>query len=89
MNGHQEKLVEVVNLVTYFPIYTGLLKKITSEIKAVDNISFFVMKGETLGLVGESGCGKTTTGRSILRLEKPTSGKVIFCRWPGLIAKPL
>jgi len=71
-------LIEVENLVTYFPIFSGVLQKKTGEVKAVDNISFFIRKGETLGLVGESGCGKTTTGRSILKLEEPTSGSVIF-----------
>ena len=78
MSEQQEKLVEVENLVTYFPIFSGVLQKKTGEVKAVDNISFFIRKGETLGLVGESGCGKTTTGRSILKLEEPTSGSVIF-----------
>ena len=78
MAEQQEKLVEVENLVTYFPIYSGVLQKKTGEVKAVDGISFFIRKGETLGLVGESGCGKTTTGRSILKLEEPTSGSVIF-----------
>jgi len=78
MTEQQDKLVEVENLVTYFPIYSGLLQKKTGDVKAVDDISFFVRRGETLGLVGESGCGKTTTGRSILKLEEPTSGNVIF-----------
>ena len=78
MAEQQEKLVEVENLVTYFPIFSGVLQKKTGEVKAVDDISFFIRKGETLGLVGESGCGKTTAGRSILKLEEPTSGSVIF-----------
>ena len=77
MAKQQDKLIEVENLVTYFPIFSGVLQKKTGEAKAVDNISFFIRKGETLGLVGESGCGKTTTGRSILKLEEPTSGSVI------------
>ena len=78
MAEQQEKLIEVENLVTYFPIFSGVFQNKTGEVKAVDNISFFIRKGETLGLVGESGCGKTTTGRSILKLEEPTSGNVIF-----------
>ena len=78
MAEQQEKLIEVENLVTYFPIFSGGFQNKTGEVKAVDNISFFIRKGETLGLVGESGCGKTTTGRSILKLEEPTSGSVIF-----------
>ena len=78
MVKQQDKLIEIENLVTYFPIFSGVLQKKTGEVKAVDNISFFIRKGETLGLVGESGCGKTTTGRSILKLEEPTSGSVIF-----------
>ncbi|MDP7158168.1 MAG: ATP-binding cassette domain-containing protein, partial [SAR324 cluster bacterium] len=78
MAEQQEKLVEVENLVTYFPIFSGILQKKTGEVKAVDDISFFIRKGETLGLVGESGCGKTTAGRSILKLQEPTSGNVFF-----------
>jgi len=68
----------VENLVTYFPIFSTILKKQVGNVKAVDNISFFIKKGEILGLVGESGCGKTTTGRSIIKLVEPTSGKVHF-----------
>ena len=71
-----EALVEVKNLKMYFPVKVGLTK--TIPLKAVDDISFSVGKGETLGLVGESGCGKTTAGRAILRLYKPTAGEVIF-----------
>ena len=71
-----EALVEVKNLKMYFPVKVGLAK--TVPLKAVDDISFTVGKGETLGLVGESGCGKTTAGRAILRLYKPTGGEVIF-----------
>ncbi len=71
-----EPLVEVRNLKQYFPVKTGFGK--TVYLKAVDDISFTVGKGETLGLVGESGCGKTTAGRSLLRLYEPTGGQVIF-----------
>ena len=71
-----DTLVEVKNLKQYFPIRVGLAKHI--PLKAVDDVSFTVGRGETLGLVGESGCGKTTVGRSILRLYEPTAGEVLF-----------
>ena len=74
----QNPLLQVQNLCTWFPIKKGLFGKATTYVKAVDDISFDVFPGETLGLVGESGCGKTTLGRSILRLVEPTSGKIIF-----------
>ena len=73
-----ENLVDVQNLVKYFPITGGVLSRVVAHVKAVDGVSFFIRKGETFGLVGESGCGKTTMGRTILRLEEPTSGKVYF-----------
>lgn len=73
-----ETLVEVDNLVKYFPVRAGLLQRVVNQVKAVDDVSFVVKKGETLGLVGESGCGKTTVGRSMLRLIEPTSGAVRF-----------
>ena len=71
-----EILVEVKNLKQYFPVRTGLLS--SKPLKAVDDVSFTIGRGETLGLVGESGCGKTTVGRTILRLYEPTAGEVIF-----------
>ncbi|WP_113653304.1 ABC transporter ATP-binding protein [Pedobacter namyangjuensis] len=74
----QPPLLQVQNLCTWYPIKKGLFGKTTDYVKAVDNISFDVFPGETLGLVGESGCGKTTLGRSILRLVEPTSGNIIF-----------
>ncbi len=74
----REYLVEVKNLVKYFPVRAGLLQRVVAHVQAVDNVSFAVRKGETLGLVGESGCGKTTVGRSMLRLIEPTSGEVTF-----------
>jgi len=74
----QENLVEVKNLVKYFPVRAGLLQRVVNQVKAVDDVSFVVRKGETLGLVGESGCGKTTVGRTMLRLVEPTSGAVRF-----------
>jgi oligopeptide/dipeptide ABC transporter ATP-binding protein len=78
-NNHQgETLVEVNNLVKYFPVRSGLLQRVVNQVKAVDDVSFFVKKGETLGLVGESGCGKTTVGRTMLRLIEPTAGAVKF-----------
>jgi oligopeptide/dipeptide ABC transporter ATP-binding protein len=73
-----ETMVEVKNLKMYFPITRGLLRRKVGEIKAIDDISFTIRRNETLGLVGESGCGKTTAGRCILRLYQPTSGTIFF-----------
>ncbi|MEO3804695.1 dipeptide ABC transporter ATP-binding protein [Nonomuraea sp. B1E8] len=73
-----ELLLSVRNVEKHFPVTKGLLKKQVGAVKAVDGISFDVVKGETLGLVGESGCGKSTTGRLITRLLEPTAGKIIF-----------
>ena len=73
-----DPILKLKNLKTYFPIKNGFFGGVTGYVKAVDNISFDVYGGETLGLVGESGCGKTTCGRSVLRLEEPTEGKIIY-----------
>ncbi|MCA1036017.1 MULTISPECIES: ABC transporter ATP-binding protein [Bacillaceae] len=73
-----EVLLEVNQLKKYFPITGGLFGKKTGDVKAVDDVSFYVNKGETLGIVGESGCGKSTTGRMLMRLIEPTEGKVLF-----------
>ena len=75
---NSEKLLQIENLKTYYPVKGGFLRRTIAEVKAVDDVSFEINKGETLGLVGESGCGKSTTGRTILKLLKPTSGKIIF-----------
>jgi oligopeptide transport system ATP-binding protein len=71
-------LVQVQDLKMHFPIYTGLFRKHTGDVKAVDGVSFDITAGQTLGLVGESGCGKSTVGRAMLRLYEPTAGRVII-----------
>jgi oligopeptide/dipeptide ABC transporter ATP-binding protein len=71
-------LVVVKDLVKYFPVRSGLLQRVVAWVQAVDGVSFTIRQGETLGMVGESGCGKTTVGRSMLRLIEPTSGSVYF-----------
>jgi oligopeptide transport system ATP-binding protein len=71
-------LVEADNIRVYFPIFSGLLQRRTGDVRAVDDISFEIKRGETLGLVGESGCGKSTTGRALIRLRKLSGGKVLF-----------
>lgn len=76
MSGRKQPLVEVRNLKKYFPIKSGMMNK--TLLKAVDDVSFSIDEGETLGLVGESGCGKTTVGRTLLHLYTPTSGEVYF-----------
>jgi len=77
-NSTNKDLVVVKNLVKYFPVRGGLLQRVVAQVQAVENVSFTIRDGETFGLVGESGCGKTTVGRTILRLIPATSGKVMF-----------
>ncbi len=77
-NGTSEYLLEVRDLKKYFPIKGGLMRRTVAQVKALDGVSFSIKKGETLGLVGESGCGKTTTGRTVLRLIPPSGGQVLF-----------
>jgi len=78
MEKLEATLLEVKDLKMHFPIQKGFLRKVVGHVRAVDGVSFFIRKGETLGLVGESGCGKTTVGRSILRAYEPTAGQVFF-----------
>ncbi|MFD2610914.1 ABC transporter ATP-binding protein [Paenibacillus gansuensis] len=77
-NAAYEHVLEVKQLKTYFPVRKGLLQQVSGYVKAVDDVSFQVRKGESFGIVGESGCGKSTTGRSLLRLMEPTGGQVYF-----------
>jgi oligopeptide transport system ATP-binding protein len=78
LQNNNEALLKVEDLKMHFPIYRGVLQRQVGAVHAVDGVSFDVKRGETLGLVGESGCGKSTTGRAILQLYKPTAGNVIF-----------
>jgi oligopeptide transport system ATP-binding protein len=78
MANSDGNLVEVKDLRMYFPVLAGVMRSKVADVKAVDDVSFFIKKGETLGLVGESGCGKTTTGRAILQLYKITTGQITF-----------
>jgi oligopeptide/dipeptide ABC transporter ATP-binding protein len=75
-NGKEHNLIEVRNLSKYYPVYGGVLRRVVANVKAVDGVSFTIKKGETLGLVGESGCGKTTIGQTILGLLQHTGGEV-------------
>ncbi|MFL5251385.1 MAG: ATP-binding cassette domain-containing protein, partial [Rhodopila sp.] len=75
-NGHSAALLEVSNLKKHFPIYQGVFSRVAGQVHAVDGISFHLERGETLGLVGESGCGKSTAGRTLLKLIEPTDGTI-------------
>jgi len=75
-NANGNALLEVKGLKKYFPVRKGVLRRVVAQVKAVDDVSFYIEKGETLGMVGESGCGKTTVGRTLLRLLEPTAGEV-------------
>jgi peptide/nickel transport system ATP-binding protein len=83
LNG--QVLLEVKNLQKYFPIKKGFFRKLVGHVRAVDDVSFFINEGETLGLVGESGCGKTTTARCILRAVEPTAGQIFFRTQSGQV----
>jgi len=78
MTENNNVLVKVENLKMHFPIYRGVIQRQVGSVRAVDGVSFKIHKGETLGLVGESGCGKSTTGRTILQLYKPTAGNIYY-----------
>ncbi|WP_214482608.1 ABC transporter ATP-binding protein [Bacillus sp. SM2101] len=75
---YENSLVEIKNLKTYYPIKGGFFRRTVGQVKAVDDVSFAIKRGETFGLVGESGCGKSTTGRTLLRLIAPTDGSIVF-----------
>jgi ABC-type glutathione transport system ATPase component len=77
-NSHNDFIVRLENVKKYFPIKKGLLRHVVGYVQAVDDVSLDIRRGETMGLVGESGCGKTTLGRTILRLYEPTAGKIYF-----------
>src|SRR5699024_5160535 len=76
--GNRRELVRVQGLTKHFPVRAGVLQRTVNVVQAVDDVSFTIAEGETLGLVGETGCGKTTVGRTMLRLVEPTSGSVTF-----------
>ena len=79
MNTHQnENILDIIDLKMYFPVTRGLLRRKVADVKAVDGVTFHLKRGETLGLVGESGCGKTTIGRCVLRLYTPNHGQILF-----------
>ncbi|MAG37399.1 MAG: peptide ABC transporter ATP-binding protein, partial [Dehalococcoidia bacterium] len=81
----ENAILQVDGLKKYFPVRRGLLRRMTGHVKAVEDVSFSIEPGRTLGLVGESGCGKTTTGRMILRALDPTEGRILFRRSSGQV----
>jgi ABC-type oligopeptide transport system ATPase subunit len=83
MEPNERIILEVKDLKQYFPIQSGFFQRVVGHVKAVDGVSFFIRENEVLGLVGESGCGKTTTGRAILRLYEPTAGQVWYRKKNG------
>jgi len=83
--NNNKVLLEVKNLQKFFPIRKGFVKKVVGQVRAVDDVDFYINEGETLGLVGESGCGKTTTARCILRALKPTGGQILFRTQAGQV----
>ena len=78
MSGASENVLEVRHLCKYFPIKAGLFSRVVGYVHAVDDVSFTLKRGTTMGLVGESGCGKTTIGKTLLNLTPKTSGEIIF-----------
>ena len=74
----EKRLIEIKDLKKHYPVTRGLLSRHVADVRAVDGVSFYLMKGETLGLVGESGCGKTTVGRTLVRIYRPTEGQIQF-----------
>ena len=74
----EKRLLEVKNLKKYYPVTRGLLSRHVADVRAVDGVSLYLVEGETLGLVGESGCGKSSLGRTLLLLERPTAGEIIY-----------
>ncbi|MGA8759931.1 MAG: ABC transporter ATP-binding protein, partial [Stellaceae bacterium] len=75
--GAEYPLLEVRGLKKHFPIYSGVFSRVSGHVHAVDGVSFHIERGETLGLVGESGCGKSTVGRTLLKLVEPSEGKIL------------